>query len=184
VDVIYDLVKFLHVSSVIVWIGAGVGLVILGIAADRANDRDALARIVGHVIFMAPRVFIPASGSTLLFGVIAAWLQWSFADLWVIVGLIGFAITFSTGNFILKPRAEKVGEIMAREGPSDAALTLGRELLSVAKFDYVMLFIVVADMVFKPSLQDVWLLVVMAIVLIAAAALFLRGAVMPAPARA
>jgi hypothetical protein len=48
-----------------------------------------------------------------------------------------------------------------------------REILTLAKFDLVLLFVIVADMVLKPQ-PDHWLtLVVMAVVIIAAAAVFL-----------
>ncbi len=169
----YNLVKFLHILSAVVWVGAGVGLVILGIAADQRPDKQELVRIIRNVMFMAPRVFMPASLATLVLGLIAAWLGWGFTSLWVWIGLVGFAATFCTGNFVLKPRAEKVGVIIAREGISDEAVAVGRELLQVSKFDYVMLFVVIADMVFKPGLADWLVLAVMAVAIIAAAVGFL-----------
>jgi hypothetical protein len=48
-----------------------------------------------------------------------------------------------------------------------------RELLAVVKFDFVMLFVVVADMVFKQAVNDWPVLVAFAIVLLAGAAFFL-----------
>jgi uncharacterized membrane protein len=169
----YALIKFLHVSSAIVWIGAGVGMVVLGIAADRQRDREGFVRIIRYVGFMAPRVFVPTSLATLILGIIAAWMEWGFVHLWVVLGLAGFAATFITGNFLLGPRAVKIEKIVAAEGVSENALALGRELLTIAKFDYVMLFMVVADMVFKPLPSDWLVLAVMAIVIIAAAVAFL-----------
>ena len=181
---IYALFKFLHVACVIVWVGSGIGLVALGIAAERKNDKEEFGRIVAHVVFMAPRVFIPASIAALVFGLITAWLQWSFADLWIVLGLIGFAATFVTGTFFLKPRADKIAQMIAKEGYSDAVVALGRELLSVSKFDYVVLFLVVAVMVFKPTISDYGLLIAMAAILVAAGAYFLRGVIPGTPARA
>lgn len=169
----YLLLKFLHVSAAIIWIGAGVGLVILGIAADRANDEAEYGRIIKQVVFMAPRVFIPSSLAVLVLGAIAAWMSWSFADLWIDIGLVGFAITFCTGNFLLKPRADKVTAILANGPITPQGIAVGRELLGIAKFDYVMLFVVVADMVFKPVGGGDWLvLLLMAIALVAAAVAF------------
>ncbi|HVZ13965.1 MAG TPA: DUF2269 family protein [Bauldia sp.] len=170
---IYSLVKFLHIASAIVWIGAGVGLVILGVAADRKSDREGFVRILQNVGFLAPRVFVPASLATLVLGIIAAWMNWGFVQLWVILGLVGFAATFLTGNFLLGPRAAKTEKIVAAEGASDHAVALGRELLTIAKFDYVMLFMVVADMVFKPAPGDFGVLAVMAIIIAGAAIAFL-----------
>jgi len=175
----YLLFKFLHVASAIVWIGAGFGLVVLGMAAERKNDRAEYGRIIQHVVYMAPKVFIPSSLAVLIFGLIAAYLSWSFTDLWIDVGLIGFASTFITGNFLLRPRADKVAAIMAKDGMTEEALAIGHDLLSISKFDYVMLFVVVADMVFKPTISDWPVLAVMAIALVVAGYFFLTPVLQP-----
>lgn len=181
---IYLLFKFLHVAAAIVWVGAGVGLVILGIAAERKKDEAEYGHIIQYLVFMSPRVFIPSSLAVLVFGVIAAWMSWSFNDLWIDIGLVGFAATFLTGNFLLRPRADKVGAIIAK-GPMNAeAMATGHELVTIAKFDYVMLFVVVADMVFKPTLNDWVVLVLMAAAIIAAGIVFLAPVLMPRTATA
>ena len=54
-----------------------------------------------------------------------------------------------------------------------AAAEVGRKLIKVAKFDYVMLFTVVADMVLRPDWTDFLTLGLFAIVLAAAAYFFL-----------
>jgi uncharacterized membrane protein len=182
---LYLLVKFLHVASAVIWIGTGLGLVILGIAAERKNDRDGFVRIVLNVAFMAPRVFVPASIAALVFGVIAAWMAWGFTPLWVVLGILGYAATFITGNFFLGPRAGRVAAIVASEGHSERAAAVGRELLTLAKFDYLMLFVVVADMVLKPTPADWPVLAAMAVVIAAGAVAFLMPVLRaPRPATA
>ncbi len=184
-DILFLLVKFLHVAASILWIGAGVGLVVLGIAADRAREREAFLRIISNIVFLAPRIFMPMSLATLVFGIAAAWMSWGFGTLWIVLGLIGWAVTFVTGNFFLKPRADRVAAIMAKEGASDNAVAVGREMIMLAKFDYIMLFVVVADMVFKPTLNDVPVLVAMGVVIVLSAVAFVvpvlrRPVLMPA----
>jgi hypothetical protein len=49
-------------------------------------------------------------------------------------------------------------------------------MLTITKFDAVLLFTVVADMVLKPSASDWPVLVVFAVVIVGAALLFLRPA--------
>ena len=176
---IYSLFKFLHVASAVVWVGAGLGLVILGVAAERRSDRPEFARVIQNVIFMAPRVFVPASIAALVFGVIAAFMSAGFTYLWIWIGIVGFAATFTTGNFFLKPRADKVSAIIAKEGASDGALAVGHELLQVAKFDYVMLFVVIADMVFKPGAGDWPVLALMAVAVAAGGVAFLAPVLRP-----
>ena len=172
----YTLFKFVHVAAAIIWIGAGFGMVVLGVAAKRAGDRDASLRVIQQVIFMAPRVFMPASIAAFVFGLIVAFLgHWN--ALWIWLGLIGFAASFVSGNFLIRPRAEQFGMRYSTEGNSDALNDLGTELLSIAEFDYVVLFVIVADMVYKPSFSDWPLLLVMVIVLAAAGAYFLAPVV-------
>jgi uncharacterized membrane protein len=180
----YLLFKFLHVASAIIWIGAGIGLVVLGIAADRKTDRAEFIRVIRSISFLAPRVFVPTSLATLVFGLIVVFMRWSFTELWVWIGLVGFAATFLTGNFLLKPRADRVAEITAREGASDNAMDAGRELLQLSKFDYVMLLVVVADMVFKPVAGDWPVLLLMAVVIVGAGLAFLGPVLRSRPAMA
>jgi uncharacterized membrane protein len=167
------LLKFLHVVSAILWVGVGVGLCILGIVADSRSDRMEFARVIQNVTFLAPRLFVPVSIAAFVFGFAAAWMSWGFQVLWIWIGIVGFAATFCTGNFLLKPRADRITAIIAKEGVSDDALAVGRELLQISKFDYVMLFVVVADMVFKPVAGDWIVLAAMATAIIVAGVAFL-----------
>ncbi|HVY20051.1 MAG TPA: DUF2269 family protein [Bauldia sp.] len=170
---LYLLLKFAHVIAAVLWVGAGVGLCILGIAASAASDRDGFMRIIRNVGFLAPRLFMPASVAAFIFGFAAAWMGWGFSMLWVWLGIVGYAATFLTGNFLLRPRAERIGALIARDGVSDEAFALGNELLQISKFDYVMLFVVIADMVFKPTPTDWPVLAAMGLALAAAAIAFL-----------
>lgn len=173
-----SLFKFVHVSAAIVWIGAGVGLIVLGIAARRATDRDGYIRVIQQVIFLAPRLFVPSSIAAFVSGALTAYFNgWDLttpSNLWLWLGLIGFAATFVTGNFFIRPRAERVEKIIAAEGVgSDRGYAVSNEVLLIAQFDYLMLFLVVADMVMKPSAADWPLLLAFAIVLIGGVAYFL-----------
>jgi hypothetical protein len=53
----------------------------------------------------------------------------------------------------------------------------------VAKFDYVVLFTVAANMVLKPTPSDTAVLVVMAVIVLGAGILFLRPLFVPTAAR-
>jgi hypothetical protein len=52
-------------------------------------------------------------------GLAATWMTWDFSSLWIILGLIGYATTFLTGNLLLTPRAKAMTEHIARR--ADAA---------------------------------------------------------------
>jgi uncharacterized membrane protein len=181
---IFEFVKFLHVASAIVWIGGGFVLVFLAMVANRQNDKDGYMRIVREVVYLSPRFFIPSSLAVLVFGVIAAWIDWGFAHLWIDLGILGWLSTFVTGNFLIRPRAEKIETMVAQSGVTDQAVAIGQQMLNIAKFDFLVLFIIVADMVIKPIAADWMVLAVMAVLVAAGAFLFIvpatRGAAEPA----
>ncbi len=134
---------------------------------------------------MAKRVFVPAALGALVCGLIMAWSLGLFGLLWVIIGLVGFALTFGIGIAVLTPRSDRVGEMIAREGVTPAVVEQSREILRIAQFDMAMRFVVVADMVLKPAPENYIVLLVMALVIVAAGLVFLRPVFAPAmPQRA
>lgn len=168
----YAIFKFLHVASAVCWVGGGVVLMYQGALAERARDTEAQMVVVKQTAALALTWFMPSSLATVVFGLVVATLGGLWGEAWVILGLIGFAATFSTGNFVIRPAADEIAK-NEKEGRRDIAASYGAKLLKVAKFDYVMLFTVIADMVLKPAWSDVWPLAVMALVLAVGAALFL-----------
>jgi hypothetical protein len=79
-------------------------------------------------------------------------------------------ITMALGILALTPRAKKVA---AAAGPSAATIAVARQLVTLVKFDCAALFVVVADMVLKPTSGNWVELLIMAIVIVGAAALWL-----------
>lgn len=120
----YSLFKFLHVVSVIVWLGAGFLLVLLGAIAERSRNNPDFGRIVDQVAYLSPGLFVPAAISAFVFGALTAWLGWSLSYLWIWLGLVGFVATFVTGNFVLRPRSEAIAKVVAAEGYSDRAVAM------------------------------------------------------------
>jgi hypothetical protein len=76
---------------------------------------------------------------------------WSFRDAWVIIGLLGIVSTIVIGAGFLGPGAGRLARSMAG-GASVAELRpqMNRILL-ISRIDLLVLFLVVADMVFKPG---------------------------------
>jgi uncharacterized membrane protein len=177
----YALFKFLHVASAVIWIGGAFIMIMLGVKAERSKSDTELVGVVRQVAWAGERIYVPASISTLVFGLIVAWLGALWSDLWVILGLVGVAITIGMGILVLTPRAKKVEAGYAAGGVTPAVVAISREILTLAKFDAVLLFTVVADMVLKPGTDDWILLVVMAVVLVAAAAIWLTPVFRKAP---
>src|SRR3954449_12014993 len=95
----YELLLFGHVVCVILWVGGGSLFHILGFRAERTDDNEAIERIFKDLAFLGTRLFLPSSLLVLVFGLLLVWDSdfWSFSQLWIALGLAGFAITFLTG---------------------------------------------------------------------------------------
>jgi uncharacterized membrane protein len=159
---VYEALTFLHIGAVIVWLGAGVLLAVLIFAAERSGDRMKEAGYHQDVAWLAPRLFIPASLSTLVFGVLAA-LEgpWSFDELWIIIGLAGWAASFLLGFFYFRTEGERIGALVEQQGPAHPEVQRRiRRLNIVDRVQVLVLFLVVASMTIKPTDDDGGVLVV------------------------
>jgi uncharacterized membrane protein len=168
---LYEFLLFVHIAATVVWVGAGLCSLVLAIGYDRDGDEPAIRRFLADQERLATRLFIPASLTVVIFG-IALVIEsdaWSFDQLWIVLGLVGFAATFVTGLFMIKPASERIGAAMEREGGrlTPELRTDIRKLIVMARLDYVTLFLVIADMVIKPIGDDVGVLIGMAVILVA-----------------
>jgi uncharacterized membrane protein len=168
---LYEFLLFVHIAATVVWVGAGLCSLVLAIGYDHDGDEPAIRRFLADQERLATRLFIPASLTVVIFGIalVIESEAWSFDQLWIVLGLVGFAATFVTGLFMIKPASERIGAAMEREGGrlTPELRTDIRKLIVMARLDYVVLFLVIADMVIKPIGDDVGVLIGMAVILIA-----------------
>ena len=169
----YEFLLFLHVAAAIVWVGAGFLIAMLIFGAERSGDRVKEAGHHQDVGWLAPRLFIPASMATLVLGVLVVIDgPWSFGDLWIVIGLVGWAISFALGFFYFKPEGERIAGLVAQHGPANAEADRRiRRLNVVDRVQLTILFLVVADMVIKPTGDDPGVLIAGAAILAAVAAM-------------
>ncbi len=168
----YELLLFLHIATAILWLGAGAALGLAAFKATRSTDPTELGRVAALNDWLAPRLFIPASLATLLLGILLVIDgPWSFGELWIVIGLAGFAVSFLVGILYLKPTSEKISEAIAEHGPlSPEVVRRTRQILLVSRVELVILFLIVADMAIKPTADDVGVLVAGVVILVAAGA--------------
>ncbi|MBI1417876.1 MAG: DUF2269 family protein [Limimaricola sp.] len=163
-----------HIISVILWVGGGLALLLGAQMARHKRGAAAVLPVVDVVALLGPVFFVPVSLVTLLSGLAAAWFGPGFGHLWINLGLAGFATTFLTGILLIKPRAEEIARLMA-DATTQQATLVGKslDLVTIAQFDYVILGLVVLDMALKPTLNDITLLVVFAVIAVIGAMLTL-----------
>ena len=176
----YDIFLFLHVSSAIIWLGAGFVLQVQSIRAAGAADQQTLIRAVDESSSLAGILFIPASFSVLVFGLLMVFFgPWSFGQLWIDLGLIGYAASAALGLLGIKPISEKFMALVKRDGVGGEALALGRRIFVISRIELVILLLVVANMVLKPGFDSVATLAAMVAALVGGVAVILATARTP-----
>ena len=167
----YEFLLLLHLIAVIIWLGAGFTMDLLFLRAERTRIPAESGKTGELMEWLVPRVFIPSGLLTLVFGVLLVWDgPWSFGDVWILIGLAGWIASFGVGFLFIRPQGEKMKEIVVQYGPTSVeARRQGRRLGVVSRVQLLALFLVVVDMVLKPTSSDPWTLVVLAAMLAAAA---------------
>jgi len=148
----YTVLKTIHVIAVATWVGGGSILITLTARARRASDHAKVLTLVREIAWVGPRIF---AGSAALALVTGFWMIYNFGwpyDLWIVLGLVGWGVTFVTGNFFLGPNSKKLEAAIEEKGATDPeALRLTGVLLNVARVDSLVLTLVIVDMVIKPT---------------------------------
>jgi len=104
----YELWVFLHVASVIVWIGAGTTLALIAFYAQRTRDRLLLERLAGLNGWLGQRVFASSALAALGFGIAAARSgHWS-SPLWIRLGYGAFAISILLNVAVRLPLLRRI----------------------------------------------------------------------------
>lgn len=139
-------------AGAVAWVGGGLTLTILGMRAERSADPGEMATITRQAAFVGERIFAPIGLIVFLAGiamVINLHLGWGTS--WIVVGLVGYAITFLTGSLVLGPLAKRVAHLIETEGAEAPATQAAiQRILLIARVDIAVLLLVVADMVLKP----------------------------------
>ncbi len=169
---LYELLLLLHIIAAITWVGAATTYFALELRTDLSGDVEREASQNDDAEWLSPRLFIPTSMGTLIFGVLAAIEgNWDFGSLWIIIGLTGFAVSFATGIGYFEPEIKKLAAAIERDGATHPEVRRSvANLKMVGRIELAVLYVVVASMVVKPTGDDGGMLFVLALTLAAAVA--------------
>jgi uncharacterized membrane protein len=150
----YDVYKAMHVAFAVIWVGGGLAITVIGLLAERAGDPRELAVIVKYAEKLGQRVFTPSGVIVLAFGVAMIEkgdLSWSI--FWIDFALVVWAISFAVGAGYLGPTAKKIHLAYEASGGelTPEITALQQRVLSVIRFDAVLLLLIVVDMAAKPT---------------------------------
>ena len=173
----YEILLFLHIATAVVWLGGGAMVQALVMRADRVTDLVLLRKLADNSKWLAQRIFIPSSLAVLVLGILLTIEgPWAFDQLWIVLGLAGYAASFLTGILFLEPEGKRIAGAMAEHGPdSPQAGHHVRRINVVQRVELVILFLVVAVMAVKPSGDDTGTLLIGAAILLAAVAIGARA---------
>lgn len=148
----YALFRVVHVTVAVFWVGGGLLLTVLGIKIERSDDPNEIVTLARWAAWTGERLFAPAGGIVFAMGIaMMIDTDWGWGKFWVVVGLVGYAMTMFTGVAILSPQAKRITELAESKGAAaPETLAAIRKILLVARFDVAVLLVVVADMVTKP----------------------------------
>jgi uncharacterized membrane protein len=152
----YELLLFLHVAAAIIWLGAAMVVQFFAFRAQRSRDAIEVHRVASDAEWLAMRLFVPSSLAVLVLG-IALVLDgpWAFDQLWITLGLAGYAFSFLLGILFLSPESGRIAKLVEAHGP-EHELVAGRirRILALSRFELAVLFTVVLDMTLKPTADD------------------------------
>jgi hypothetical protein len=150
----YGWLKVLHVLSVIVWIGGIAGLALVTWRVARERNRAALVALLQHSTKFGQAIVGPASGLVLLSGLAMVGMgHIGFGTFWVWWGYGGIAVHGFTGGIFLRKRVAELSGIASAPGGDDAALIRAAGRLWTTQLVYLLILaLVVAAMILKPTL--------------------------------
>jgi uncharacterized membrane protein len=149
----YNLFKFLHVASAIVWLGGVSSVTVLNMRLARSSaDHATQATLARELAFLGRAVVGPAAGLTLVAGVVAAVVgSVDMAALWISWGFAGLIISMALGGTLIRRTTVSLETALAEGGGAEVATLRGR-LTTLNLINLLILVSVVAAMVFKPTL--------------------------------
>jgi uncharacterized membrane protein len=149
----FAIFKLIHVSVAVFWVGGGVLLTVLALRAERAKDPDEMAHIARQAVFAGEKLFAPAGLVVLAMGItmVINSPEIGFGTTWVDIGLVGYALSFTTGIGVLAPQSRRIVGLLQEKGAAapETQAAIARILL-IARVDIAVLLLVVADMLMKP----------------------------------
>lgn len=150
---LYGFLKTLHVLSAAIWFGTAVQQQIQAARARAANSEQRMLDFIDEAEFFGKRVFAPISGITALFGillVLQGYPNWS--DAWVLIAIALWIGSVAVGAGYLSPQTVRIKELATAKGIGDPEVQARiARVTTVTRIDGVLLALVIADMVIKPT---------------------------------
>jgi uncharacterized membrane protein len=150
----FTILKFLHISGAIVWIGGVATLTVIYVRMARTQDSAAVTAL-SQVSGFAGQVLVgPATMLTLLAGIAtAATAGFDFGMLWLSWGFIAIILSIALGATFIRRITVEMGRLAANGAPDWSRMrTLQQRLTMLNLINLLILVSTVWAMVAKPTL--------------------------------
>ena len=150
----YNVLKFIHVLSVIAWVGGVACLAVLTWRVSRERNRTILAALLQQATTYGQMVPGPASGLVLLSGLgMVGMAEIGFTTFWVLLGYAGILLHGVIGAVFIRKRTMELARLASTDGADDQSLAeAGGKLWTVQLIYLAIMALVVGAMVLKPTL--------------------------------
>jgi uncharacterized membrane protein len=149
----YNILKFVHIVSIIVWIGGLTMLFLLNRRVARTGKPELVRALGEQGGALSMILFMPAVVLTLITGIGMVQVgRLGFSQTWILWGIIGTVVSFIVGGVLTGGTARKLGQQLAR-GEIDAAgaAAVQRRIMVFVIVNLLVLFSIVWAMVTKPT---------------------------------
>lgn len=148
----YELFKFLHVVSVVIWVGSGFGLLVLTRLLRQAGDRIGALSVGRQLETLGKLLFMPAAVSTLVWGVAMVVTADSigFTDPFIVIGFAAIAVSVALSFTIRLPAGASIATFVQEGGPNDDRIDgVFARLMRVNIADQAVLIVTILVMITK-----------------------------------
>lgn len=146
-----EFLLFVHVTATVVWVGAGVGLEIIGSRFNNAGDPAAAAAFGKHTADLGQKLFMPGAVVVLATGILMVLdSDWEFQDAFIAVGIGAVIVTSVVGAAVLGPLSVKLATLVEKGAdPSEIRVQTTR-FLGIARLNTLILVIAIFFMTVRP----------------------------------
>jgi uncharacterized membrane protein len=150
---LYNVLKFLHVLSVIVWVGGMIMLLLLNRRLARLGDPAVMRALGQQTGALSMVLFMPAVLVAVITGIgMIQVADLGFGRTWIMWGLIGTVVSFILGGVLTGGTARKLAQQVARgEIDQAGAAKVQQRILMFAVLNLILLLSIVWAMVAKPT---------------------------------
>jgi uncharacterized membrane protein len=151
-EFLYTLLKFIHIASAIVAVGANITYGVWNVMG--AREPAHMAFMLKGIRFLDNRIANPAYGVLFLSGVVLIFLgHWSITALWIIVAIILFVAVAAIGGIVFTPLLRNQIRLAdAGETASPEFTRLANRSRTLGPILGLLVVVILVMMVFKPTL--------------------------------